>query len=227
MTLDVIYEDRDILICFKPVGIATQTSSISQQDMVSLIKNYLAKENKNTPYLGVVHRLDQPVSGILVFAKNQKAAASLSRQIQDGSANKDYIALCQGTLEKKQGDLIHYIRKNPVTKLAEVTGKENPGDYKKAVLNYEVEKEGEDFSIVKVHLETGRFHQIRAQFSFIGNPLLGDLKYGSAISKELSTQKSINTIALCAYRLVLNHPQTGKVMEFVLEEKYLPNWYRI
>ena len=119
MQLEVIYEDKDILVCFKPAGVATQTASLSSQDMVSMIKNYLAKQTKEkSPYVGVIHRLDQPVSGLLVFAKNQKAAAVLSKEIQDGTANKDYIACCSGILEKKTGKLIHYIMKDPVTKLA-------------------------------------------------------------------------------------------------------------
>ncbi len=260
MQLNILYEDTDMLVCFKPAGIATQTASLSDQDMVSLINNYLAKQEKGrVPYVGVIHRLDQPVSGLLVFAKNQKVAASLSRQIQDGNANKDYIALCFGTLEKKTGMWTHYIMKDPVTKQAKVMGKEQifkcneyskernsqicgterkqfakkSGNskesevlsYKKAILCYEVEKEFEDSSIVKVHLQTGRFHQIRAQFSFVGNALLGDTKYGTTGSRELSMKKGINKIALCAYRLTLKHPTTGKEMEFLLDRKHLPKWY--
>lgn len=233
MQLNIIYEDKDILICFKPAGIATQTAKLSSQDMVSLLKNYLAKQSgSKSSYVGVIHRLDQPVSGLLVFAKNQKAAASLSRQIQDGNANKDYIALCQGTIEEKSGTLVHYIAKDSTTKLAKImdqAGQKETGDellYKKAILSYEVEREFEDSSIIKVHLQTGRFHQIRAQFSFIGNALLGDGKYGSAASRELSMRRRIRNVALCANRLVLKHPTTGKEMEFVLDEKYLPEWYR-
>lgn len=257
MQPDIIYEDSDILICFKPAGIATQTAKLSSQDMVSILKNYLVKQKREkNPYVGVIHRLDQPVSGLLVFAKNQKAAASLSKQIQDGNANKDYIAFCTGTLEEKKGTLIHYIGKDSVTKLAKVMDakmyvenkemekesglnvskkegreidqvkKQEEMLLKKAILSYEVETELEDSSIIKVHLQTGRFHQIRAQFSFIGHALLGDTKYGSAISREISMKKRLNKIALCAYRLVLKHPITGKEMEFILEKKYLPEWYR-
>lgn len=237
MQLEVIYEDKDILVCFKPAGVATQTASLSNQDMVSMIKNYLAKQTKEkSPYVGVIHRLDQPVSGLLVFAKNQKAAAVLSKEIQDGTANKDYIACCSGTLEKKSGMLTHYIMKDPVTKLAKTLDektflklqeekKEESVGYKKSILTYEVEKEEENSSIIKVHLQTGRFHQIRAQFSNIGNSLLGDVKYGSNISKELSMKKRINKIALCANHLILKHPITGKEMEFTLDKKYLPKWY--
>lgn len=237
MQLNVVYEDKDILICFKPAGVATQTASISSQDMVSLIKNYLASEKKEkSPYVGVIHRLDQPVSGLLVFAKNPKAAAELSKQIQDGTANKDYIAYCSGILKNKTGELTHYIMKDPATKLAKTLdentflklqreNKEESTEYKKAILTYEVEKEDEEASIIKVHLQTGRFHQIRAQFSNIGNSLLGDVKYGSQISKELSMKKRINKIALCANHLVLKHPITGKELEFTLDKEYLPQWY--
>ena len=206
--------------------------------MVSLIKNYLAKETKDkNPYIGIIHRLDQPVSGLLVFAKNKYAAAALSKQIQDGNANKDYIALCSGILEEKSGRLEHYIGKNPITKLAKVldeknfsimenNNKEESKEYKKAILTYEVEKELGDSSIIKVHLQTGRFHQIRAQFSNIGHALLGDVKYGTAMSRELSMKKRINKIALCANHLIVKHPTTGKEMEFLLERDCLPQWYQ-
>ena len=249
MKLDIIYEDKEIIVCYKLPGVATQTASLSSLDMVSLIKNYLAKQTKEkSPYVGVVHRLDQPVSGLLVFAKTQTAAASLSRQIQDGNANKDYIAMCSGILGEKSGTLVHYIKKDSATKLAKVINEDKfdsnreiksnkqvienkmsketeSSSYKKAILNYEVEKEFDNVSIIKVHLQTGRFHQIRAQFSHIGHALLGDSKYGTDISKELSMKKRINRIALCANRLTLKHPVTGKEMEFSLEGEYLPQWY--
>ena len=237
MNLNIIYEDKDILVCFKPAGIATQTASLSSQDMVSLIKNYLAKQTKEkSPYVGVIHRLDQPVSGLLVFAKNKKSAAILSKEIQDGTANKDYVACCSGILENKKGKLVHYIMKDPVTKLVKTLDenvflglqekkREESCSYKKSILTYEVEKEEDNSSIIRVHLQTGRFHQIRAQFSNIGNSLLGDVKYGSSVSKELSMKKRINKIALCANHLVLKHPVTGKEMEFTLDKKLLPKWY--
>ena len=224
MKLDIIYEDKEIIVCYKPPGLATQTASLGSPDLVSMLKNYLAKKGEGN-YLGVIHRLDQMVSGLLVFAKTKKSAAGLSKQIQDGNANKDYIAMCSGILEEKSGTLVHYIKKDSVTKLAKVICEDN-NSYKKAILNYEIEKEFEDCSIIKVHLQTGRFHQIRAQFSYTGHALLGDAKYGTTKSKELSMKKRINKIALCAYCLTLKHPATGKEMEFLLEEKYLPQWYK-
>ena len=159
MQLEIIYEDKDILVCFKPAGVATQTASFSSQDMVSMLKNYFAKQTKEKdPYVGIIHRLDQPVSGLLVFAKNQKAAAVLSKEIQDGTANKDYIAYCSGILENKTGKLIHYIMKDPATKLAKTLdenafvelqdkNKEESANYKNAILFYEVERELEDSAI--------------------------------------------------------------------------------
>lgn len=245
MKLDIIYEDKDIIVCYKPAGIPTQTASLSSPDMVSMIKNHLAKKEKS-PYVGVIHRLDQPVSGLLVFAKNKKAATDLSKQIQDGNANKDYLAMCYKVPKEKQGTLCHYMTKNSVTKSAQVIEEERfleilqkqkefekPTEknelknfYKKAILDYKVEKELEDASILYIHLQTGRFHQIRAQFAFVGNALLGDMKYGSVESKEISTKRNITKIALCAYRLVLKHPVTGKKMEFVLKEENLPDWYK-
>ena len=232
MQLNIIYEDKDILICFKPAGIATQTANLSSQDMVSLIKNYLVKKEKiKNPYVGVIHRLDQPVSGLLVFAKNQKAAGILSKQIQDGNANKDYLALCYENPIEKKKELLHYIRKNPETKIAQVQNEildvnRDIKEWKKAILEYEVLEEKENSSLLKIHLKTGRFHQIRAQFSYIGHPLLGDVKYGTKESNEISRKYKIRSVALCAYKLSLKHPSSGEYLNFVLSEKDLPKEMR-
>ena len=228
--MKIIYEDRDILVCFKPAGIATQTSSLGEQDMVSLIKNYLVKQGSGKdPYLGIVHRLDQPVSGLLVFGKNKKSSTVVLKE-------KEYYALCSGKLVQKEGELKHSLWKNPRTKKAEIIGdKENrnvpvsPGkkdgkDVKEARLTYRLVKEEEETSLVRVTLDTGRFHQIRAQFSAIGHPLLGDKKYGDERSMELSRKKQIRTIALCAWHLRFLHPVTKKEMEFYLQEEDLPAW---
>ena len=213
----VIYEDQEILVCFKEVGIPTQTATLATQDMVSLVKAYLvAQKAERNPYLGLVHRLDQPVSGLLVFAKNKKAA---SLEIKE----KQYYALCQGTLVKKEGTLKHYLWKNPKNNMAEIKEKEDEAA-KLSILSYEVVKQEKDCALVKIKLETGRFHQIRAQFAGIGHPLLGDLKYGNESSKALSAKEEIKTIALCAYHLKLIHPRTKKQMEFHLPRELSPLW---
>lgn len=225
--IKIVYEDKDILVCFKPAGIPTQTASLAAEDMVSLLKKHLAKAGKEkNPYLGLIHRLDQPVSGLLVFAKNKQAAGNLSKQFVDGAANKDYIALACGMLEKKEGKLEHDLIKDSVSKQAKVVISGTDQAAKKAVLEYRVEKEEKNASIVKVKLHTGRFHQIRAQFSTIGNPLLGDRKYGSKESIALSQNLGISQIALCAYKLKIKHPTTGKQMEFMVSNEDLPKWYR-
>ena len=106
---NILYEDNDILVAYKPAGIATQTARVGQQDMVSELKNYLAVKEKKEPYLGLVHRLDQPVSGVLVFAKNKKAAASLTAQITNGTMKKYYYALIYGVPNKKREQLVNYL----------------------------------------------------------------------------------------------------------------------
>ena len=229
MNLTIIYEDKDILVCFKPAGVPTQTASLTIQDVVSMVKSYLVKkEGKASSYLGLVHRLDQPVSGLLVLAKNKKAASLTITK-------KQYYALCMGTPVEKEGELRHYLWKNPKTSMAEVVDEKNAGnktEVKESVLTYQTEEERNEIqeksvSLLKVSLKTGRFHQIRAQFSAIGHPLLGDLKYGTEDSKQLSTEMGIKMVALCAAYLKIIHPVTKKEMEFQLKEELLPAWAAI
>lgn len=225
MSLKILYEDGHILVCVKPSGIATQTAKATAQDMVSLIKNYLVQKGASrNPYLGVVHRLDQPVSGLLVFAKTQKAAAALSKQLQEETANKEYLALCLGHLPHSEGKLTHYLKKDKASNLAVVTGDwDKEGKY--AQLSYRVEDQRENSSLLSIRLKTGRFHQIRAQLLAIGNPLLGDRKYKTEESEKESLRQQIHSVALCANRLTFTHPITGKQMDFTLDREDLPLWY--
>ena len=134
----IIFEDKDILVCHKAAGIAVQNARIGAADMESSLKNYLALKNTETvPYLGVVHRLDQPVEGVLVFAKNKKAAAGLTRQITTGNIVKEYLAVTDRMSEKHQGRLEDYLIKNGRTNTSEVVTSKTSGA-KKAVLDYEV-----------------------------------------------------------------------------------------
>lgn len=220
MKSQIIQEDQHILVCHKPAGIAVQSANIAQQDMVSELKNYLKKDKKD-PYLGIVHRLDQPVSGIVVFAKNSKSAASLSAQIQDGRAKKIYRALIWGSFneEEKSGTLEHLLYKDGKTNLSRAVEATAPEakEAKKAKLNYriikEIEIDGEICSEAEIELFTGRHHQIRVQFSQIGHPILGDVKYGNDRSKAL-----VKGLKLCAYRLAFLHPATNKEAEYQLKE---------
>ena len=214
--LDIIYEDADIILVHKPAGVATQTKRLGQQDMESLLKNYRAK-NGETHYIGVVHRLDQPVEGIMVFAKNKKAAASLSKQVQQHVIGKYYYAVTECVPENKKGVLEEYLltdKKTNVTRVVEEDERKqisNSKDVKSAKLEYEVVEEKEGKVLLRIKLHTGRQHQIRVQMSHMGSPLVGDSKYGNGASKE--------GLALCSYRLEFKHPGTNKDVEFEIAPK--------
>lgn len=232
--LTVLYEDNDILVCIKPAGIASESSGVSSGDLVSMIKTYLVKSRPgHEPYLGVIHRLDQPVRGILVFALNPAAAANLSRQVQSDEMGKYYTATVHGNIESvtmkspeiiKASDgsiqLTHYLIKDSRKSMACVVneGRKGPdGKIAKAarlsyrMLSYD---STDDTSTLRITLYTGRFHQIRAQLSAIGHPILGDVKYGGCIPEGGAKSQ----IALCADELHFKHPTTGKQMTFSLDE---------
>ncbi len=238
MQKNIIFEDEHMIVVYKPAGIATQTARVGQQDMVSELKNYLAKkpeyQGKGEPYLGVVHRLDQPVSGILVFAKNQKAAAGLSAQVSSKRMGKYYYAVIYGIPVKDEDRLEDYLFKDGGTNRSLVVDKDFP-QAKKAILLYKkmrtmiILEEEQEVSLMEIQLLTGRHHQIRAQLSHSGMPLLGDSKYGSEKSKLLSREIGCRDVALGAYKLILQHPITKKEMVFERqpEEKiFLPFFTR-
>lgn len=211
----ILYEDADVIVVYKPAGIATQTDKIGQKDMESLLKNYIYRQMKvkQQPYLAVIHRLDQPVEGILVFAKNPQAAKELNRQINMRGFGKEYQAVVCGKLPKEKGRLHNYLVKDNRTNRAFVCDK-NRERAKGATLEYRLLEERQDgTSLVQVNLETGRFHQIRVQMANIGCPLLGDAKYNPMTEKKGRWEQ----IALCAYRLTFSHPRTGKLMHFEIE----------
>ncbi len=225
--IEILYEDNDIIVCNKTAGLPVQSSSLSTPDMESMLKNTLSRREgaKRPVELYVIHRLDQPVEGIIVFGKNKKAAASLSKQVQSGGGmNKTYRAVICGKLpdEKLEGELKNFLLKDSKNKCAQIFDEKN-GDAKEAVLFYEtmrtkdVSAEPFVISLVEIHLQTGRFHQIRAQFSHIGHPLLGDRRYCSEISSNLSAQLGVRNVALCATSLSFIHPSTGKRMDFSKE----------
>lgn len=223
MQKNIVFEDEHIMVAYKPAGIATQTARLGQQDMVSELKNYLARKPENkgkgAPYLGLVHRLDQPVAGILVFAKTKQAAASLSKQIADGSFHKYYYAIVYGRPLKEKDTLEDYLCKDGKTNMSSVVTKDTP-DAKKARLCYQwketlmVWEEMQEVSLMEIELFTGRHHQIRVQMAHGGMPLLGDSKYGTEESKEFSKNIGCRNVALCASRLQFQHPGTGETVDF-------------
>ena len=215
----ILYEDKEISVCHKAAGIAVQSARIGIPDMESTLKNYLVAKNPGKmPYLGVVHRLDQPVEGVLVFAKNKKSAAGLTGQITSGSVTKEYLAVTAQKVEKVQGHLEDYLKKDGKTNTSAVVTPETDGA-KKAVLDYEVLNEVSDERtltgkriLVRIQLGTGRHHQIRVQMAHAGMSLLGDRKYNPEDSSGLP-------LGLCSCHLVFRHPVTGKKLEFQVTPK--------
>lgn len=210
----IVYEDSVLLVVHKPAGIATETAKIGQADLVSELKNYRKKKGEDT-YIGIVHRLDQPVEGLLVFAKDARTAKKLSDSLQKGSLTKKYVALTAGVPQTQEGVLTDFLIKDGRTNLSKVVLADTLGA-KEASLSWKLLMHNNDVSLLEITLFTGRHHQIRVQMAHAGFPLLGDLKYGSAQAKELSKVYSIHKTALLAYQLCLVHPIEQKKMEFLL-----------
>lgn len=210
--INIIYEDNHLLVVEKPANIPVQEDISKDIDMITILKKYrIKKENKpNDAYIGLVHRLDRPVSGIMVFAKTSKAASRLSNQIRNNTFKKTYIAVIEGKLPQK-GKLEDYLIKDKNKNISSITTKDK-GKY--ASLEYQVLKEKDNLSLIKINLITGRSHQIRLQFSSRNHPLVGDSKYGN-------NKNNIN-IALFAKSITFTHPTTKKELTFSLE---LPNTY--
>ena len=174
----ILYEDQDIIVCLKPAGIPTQTSRPGLPDMVSILKNHIYQNSahKKQPYLAVIHRLDQPVEGLLVFAKTPAAAKELNRQLQSFGFGKYYQAVLLGCPQTADGILEDYLVKDGRTNTSRICTEETPGA-KVARLSYHIAKTTAEFSLAEIHLDTGRHHQIRVQMAHLGCPIAGDRKY--------------------------------------------------
>ena len=200
---NIIYEDAELIVTYKPSDLAVQTSRMGQKDLVSMLKNYRVKK-KEPPYVAVINRLDQPVEGLVLVAKTKEAAADLSRQLQGGQIGKYYraVVLNQTGKDLTAGE----------TNLSKVVSADTKGA-KKAILEYEVLTVKEDRADLFIHLQTGRHHQIRVQMAHADLPLAGDRKYG----KTDSMVSGMTGIALCSVKLQFMHPKTKKKMEFSIE----------
>lgn len=211
--VDILYEDNHIIVCIKPKGILSQADGSKKKDMLTILKDYI-KEKYNKPgnvYLGLVHRLDTNTDGIMVFARTSKAAARLSESIKKHEFKKEYLATVEGEIDAKEYTLLkNYLSKDEKERKAyeDKYGLE-------AILYYKtnkIYKIGNSLvTDVLIKLETGRFHQIRAQFSIMGHPLYGDTKYGSknVILKE--------EFPLTAYKLTFTHPTTNEILTFSMK----------
>lgn len=232
-----IYEDDDLLVCHKPAGMATEGARTYSMDVVSAARNYLSRQNKGKdrrpPYVATVHRLDQPVEGVIVLAKTRKAATDIAAQIKNRTTDKYYYALCFGIFEEKKGRLENLLVRKDDGFAAVVSEKESKSlkdnvitlengenlriiacEVKKAQLEYEVIAEGDNTSLLRIRLLTGRFHQIRVQMAYLGHPILGDQKYGNEQSLSYSKENAIKDVCLVSYKFVLKHPVSKKKMEF-------------
>ena len=209
MNLKIIYEDNHIIVGEKIPNVPSQEDETGDISMITLIKNYI-KEKYNKPgnvYLGLVHRLDRPVGGVMVFAKTSKAASRLSNEIREKIFKKEYLAVVDGKLEQEKGTLENYLYKDKKTNTSYVVNK-GKKDSKFAKLDYEVIKYDKEnnLSLIKINLHTGRHHQIRVQLSNFGHSIYGDQRYGNRGKNK--------QIALWAYKLTIEHPVKKEKMEF-------------
>ena len=207
--LKVLYEDNHIIVVEKKPNIPSQSDKTGDEDMLTLVKQYI-KEKYNKPgnvYLGLVHRLDRPVGGVIVFAKTSKAASRLSEQVRQKVFKKKYLAVVDGKISNKKGTLEDYLYKDERNNISKVVNKEKKNS-KFAKLDYEVltYNEVKDLSLVEINLHTGRHHQIRVQLSNFGHSIFGDQKYG--------TRGQGKQIALWAYELTIEHPITKEEIVF-------------
>ena len=209
MDIRVIYEDNHLLVIEKPVNVPSQKDDSHDPDLLTILKNDL-KKRYNKPgnvYLGLVHRLDRPVGGVMVFAKTSKAARRLSGQIRFREFDKVYLAVVYGKIQEKSGQLKHYLLKDKSANYVKAVPEPVDGS-KEAILDFIVLDAKDEFSLVKVKLHTGRSHQIRVQFSSIGHPLYGDQKYGVVSSKPGEQ------LALWSAQITLKHPVRDERIAF-------------
>ena len=207
--MDVIFEDDSILVCYKPAGLATQTKNIGEKDMESEALSYL-KEKGEKPEIHIVHRLDQPVEGVMVLAKTKDAAAKLTKQLSEHNFKKRYYAIITRESFPEEGHLVDYIVKDNRTNLSKVVGQNNPRA-KKAELEYHTIDQWDDRKLLDIELFTGRHHQIRLQLASRTAPILGDVKYGGVTTGR--------NLALCSWFIGFIHPDTGESMTFTVKPK--------
>lgn len=206
--IEIVYEDNHILIVVKPPNMLTQSDSTGDEDLLTALKEDI-KIRHNKPgnvFLGLVHRLDRPVGGVMVFARTSKAASRLSEQIRTRTFNKFYLAVVHGVPEQASGTLVHYLAKNEAMNTVSVVNSPDLG--KMASLEYMVKASKNGLSLLQITLHTGRSHQIRVQMAATGHPLYGDQKYGAAQNKPGMQ------LALWSAQIGFLHPTVREQMSF-------------
>ena len=217
--IKILYEDNHLLIVEKPVNIPVQADSSGDKDFLTMLKEDI-KMRYNKPgnvYLALVHRLDRPVGGVMLFAKTSKAASRISNEIRKQAMERKYLAVVEGTPKKKSGELNHFLYKDKEKNIVHAVGKNHP-QAKRAILHYEVVATSKGFSLLSVELYTGRPHQIRVQLAENGTPLYGDQKYGS------KNNRPGMQIALWAHQLTVKHPTKDEQVHVVSEPPFVYPW---
>lgn len=214
----ILYEDAQIIVCVKPAGMASQAERSSAMDLVSWLKNYIGGQKRavggQKNYIGVVHRLDKPVGGVMVYAKTPKAASELSRQFSAHDTEKTYLAVLTGRLPETSGVLENRLERDGRTNTSSVV---DTGG-KQARLEYRVLAERDGRSLAEVRLYTGRHHQIRVQMAHAGAGIYGDMKYNREATEKWNRERKTPTgskgLGLFSCGLIFSHPATGKQMKF-------------
>ena len=213
--LKVLYEDNHLIAVFKPAGVLVQGDKTGDKCLMDEVKEYLKEKYRKSGnvFLGLLHRLDRPVSGVVLFAKTSKGAARVSEQIRNHTVTKIYHALVSGAPKKSQATLINWLSKDEQKNYVTVYDKEMP-DTQYAELSYEVERSNKNNSLLKIILKTGRSHQIRSQLAHIGCSIVGDTKYGS------KTLFENGAIALCATSLTFKTATGGETKTVAVEPPF-------
>ncbi len=211
--VEILYENNEFLVCIKPAGTLSEKSD-SSNSLPSIIEKEYTKKNKPVT-LFAVHRLDKEVSGVMVYAKSARSASDLSAQIANRSFHKEYLAIIEGVPEKESDVLNDLLFKDSKKNKSYVVKRARKG-VKDASLEYRLLSSKKDSSLVKIVLHTGRTHQIRVQFASRGHSIIGDKKYGSALS--------LPAIALCSHKIAFSDPITKKALEFTYLPKELDVW---
>lgn len=210
----IIYEDNHIIVVIKPHNIAVQEDESKDEDMLTIIKNFIKERDgkSGNVFLGLVHRLDRPTGGVMVFAKTSKAASRLSKQLKDKQLKKKYLCVVVGRPQILSDRLVTYLKKDEKTNTVRIAPMSEEGS-KEAILEYELKESKSNLTLVDVNLITGRSHQIRVQMSSqLNTPIFGDFKYGD---KEHG-----GSLALWAYELSFTHPTTKQSMKFRVAPSY-------
>ena len=214
----ILYEDNHLLVVLKAQNLASCPDDSGDENLLDLLKAYLRVkyEKPGNVFLGLVHRLDRPTGGVMVFAKTSKAASRLAAQMKSGDFEKRYLAVLVGAPHEKQGRLTHWLKKNPVNNTVYLSTQGTDGA-KLAVLDYRILEEKGGLALAEIELHTGRSHQIRVQMAGISHPVFGDMRYGGEKAQK-------GKLALFAYSLSFSHPVTKERMRFVAEPPQEAPW---